>query len=94
MTSCVPGSDAFIPFPLLACCGAFTLMVIISKLKNSKSRFVANMIVFWSIVEFVAICVVFYLAVKFGIKPVVYMIMVAIMFTVATNVFFFIVFQR
>ena len=52
------------------------------------------MIVFWSIVEFVAICVVFYLAVKFGIKPVVYMIMVAIMFTVATNLFFFIVFQR
>lgn len=80
MTSCVPGSDAFIPFPLLACCAAVTLIVLISKMKNRESRFIANMIVFWSIIEFVAVLVVFYLSLKFGIKPVVYMILVAIMF--------------
>ena len=93
-TTCVPGSDSFIPFPMLAFCALTTIVVAIGNCKNKESRFIANLIVFWSIIEFLGMCIVLYLAVRFGIAPVVYMFLVAIMFTIATNLFFFVVFQK
>ena len=52
------------------------------------------MIVFWSFIEFVGMFVVLILAIKFGIAPVVYMMLVAVMFTIAINRFFLVVFQK
>ena len=69
-------------------------IVAISKCKARESRFVANLIVFGSIIEFGGMIVVFMFAYDFGIAPVVYMMLFAILFTVAINLFFFIVFQK
>lgn len=52
------------------------------------------MIVFGSIIETGGMFVVFFFAYDFGIAPVVYMMLFAIMFTIAINLFFFIVFQK
>eukprot|EP00354_Favella_ehrenbergii_P005926 CAMPEP_0170474924 /NCGR_PEP_ID=MMETSP0123-20130129/16660_1 /TAXON_ID=182087 /ORGANISM="Favella ehrenbergii, Strain Fehren 1" /LENGTH=79 /DNA_ID=CAMNT_0010745091 /DNA_START=340 /DNA_END=575 /DNA_ORIENTATION=+ len=52
------------------------------------------MIVFWSVIEFAGMILVFYLASKFGIAPVVYMLLFAIALSIATNLFFFVVFQK
>ena len=93
-TTCVPGSDAQIPFPMLAFFFLVAMVVAISKCKARKSRFVANLIVFGSIIETGGMIVVLYFAMDFGIKPVVYMLLFACMFTVAINLFFFIVFRK
>ena len=79
-TSCVPGSDNWLPFPMLAFCGFIILIVAIDKLKSKSSRFIANLIVYLSIVEFLGMFVVLYFAYRFGIAPVVYIMIVAIMF--------------
>lgn len=94
MTSCVPGSDDFIPFPLLIIAIIATIAAVVIKHKKKETRFVATMIVFWSVIEFVGMIVVFYLASKFGIAPVVYMLLIAILLSVATNLFFFVVFLK
>ena len=65
------------------------LVVAIAKCKVRKSRFVANLIVFGSLAETGGMIVVLYFAYDFGIKPVVYMLLFALMFTVAINLFFF-----
>ena len=93
-TTCVPGSDAQIPFPMLAFFFIVAMVVAIAKCKARKSRFVANLIVFGSIIETGGMIVVLYFAMDFGIKPVVYMLLFACMFTVAINLFFFIVFRK
>ena len=94
-TTCVPGSEEWLPFPMLAFCVAVILPIaMISKCKSTQSGFVANLIVFGSIVEFLGMFVVLYYAYDFGIAPVVYMMLAAIMFTIAINLFFFIVFQK
>jgi hypothetical protein len=90
----VPGSDDWIPFPLLAFGVLLSLIVALSKCKSRESRFVANMIVFWSFLEFIGMFVVLYYAYRFGIEPVVYLILVAIMFTIAINLFFLVIFQK
>ena len=90
----MPGSDQQIPFPMLAFFFVVALVVAISKCKARKSRFVANLIVFGSCIETGGMVVVLYFAYDFGIKPVVYMMMFALMFTVAINLFFFIVFRK
>lgn len=93
-TTCVPGSDSFIPYPLLICCGIFTVFSLISKIVKPRSHFFATMLAFWSIIETVGVLVVLHLAVGYGIKPVVNMILVSLMLSIATNIFFFIVYQR
>ncbi len=65
---------------MLAFCALITIIVAISNCKDKKSLFIANLIVFWSIIEFIGMWVVLYLAYRFGIAPVVYMFLVAIMF--------------
>lgn len=91
-TSCVPGSDDWIPFPMLAVCALFTLVVAMGKCKSPESRFVANLIVLLSLVEFLGMLVVLYFAYRFGIAPVVYLMLTAIMFNIAINIFFMVVF--
>lgn len=93
-TTCVPGSDEQIPFPMLAFFFLVALLVSITKCKSRQSRFVANLIVFGSCVETGGMIVVLYFASDFGIKPVVYMMLFALMFHVAINLFFFIVFRK
>ena len=75
-------------------CAIVTIIAVIIKARKRETRFIATMIVFWSVIEFVGMIVVFYLASKFGIAPVVYMLLVAILLSVATNLFFFVVFLK
>ena len=75
-------------------CSIVTIIAVIIKARKRETRFIATMIVFWSVIEFVGMIVVFYLASKFGIAPVVYMLLVAILLSVATNLFFFVVFLK
>ena len=79
---------------LAFCFGIILPVALIAKCKSRESRFVANLIVFGSIVEFVGMFYVLYLAYDFGIAPVVYMLTFAIIFAIAINLFFFIVFQK
>ena len=65
---------------MLAFFFVIAFVVAISKCKDRKSRFVANLIVFGSIVETLGMGVVFYFAYDFGIAPVVFMMLFAIMF--------------
>ena len=90
----MPGSNAYVPFPMLSCCLLMTIFVALVRCKHPKSRFVANLIVLWSLIEFCGMWVLFILAIRFGIAPVVYMFLVAIMFSIATNLFFFVVFNK
>lgn len=92
--SCVPGSDVWVPFPLLFICIILIVIVLYIKKKKPESRFITNIIVFWGFVEFIGMWLIFGLAASFGIAPVVFMLAIALLFMVATNVFFFIVFQR
>jgi hypothetical protein len=61
-TSCVPGSDEWIPFPMLWLCVLVTLVVAVARFKHRESRFIANMIVFLSLIEFLGMFVVLYFA--------------------------------
>ena len=93
-TSCVPGSGSWIYFPLLSVCALVTIVVAIAKCKSRESRFVANLIVFWSIIEFIGMLYVWYLAYDFGIAPMVYMMLFAVLLAIAINLFFWIVFVK
>lgn len=80
-TTCVPGSENWIPFPMLAFCVAVILPIaLISKCAAKESGFIANLIVFGSIVEALGMFVIIYFAYDFGISPVVYMMLIAVMF--------------
>ena len=79
-TTCVPGSDVWIPFPMLCFCALLVLIVAFGNCKSRDSRFVANLIVLLSIVEFAGIFIVLYFSHMFGIAPVVYMLSGAAMF--------------
>ena len=90
----MPGSGSWIYFPLLSVCALVTLVVAIAKCKSRESRFVANLIVFWSIIEFIGMLYVWYLAYDFGIAPMVYMMLFAVLLAIVINLFFWIVFVK
>ena len=90
---CVPGSEDYILFPILGVCLVLTLLVAISKWISRPTRFVANLIVFWSFMEIICMVAIFYFAYKFGIKPVVYLILASIVLHYMINFFFSLVFN-
>ena len=92
--SCVPGSDAWVPFPLITIALIMTAVVVITRRKKPESRLITNIIVFMGFVEFIGMWLILGLAASFGIAPVVYMLGIALLFMIATNLFFLIVFQR
>lgn len=92
-TSCVPGSDAWVPFPLIFMAGiCIGVVFYIKKKKKPETKLITNIIIFMSFVEFIGMWLLFGLAASFGIRPVVYMLAIALLFLVATNGFFFVVF--
>jgi hypothetical protein len=93
-TKCIPGSEDYIPFPVLAFGVFLALIPLLSKIKARESRFITNMIAFLSIGEKVSIITLLIFAIAFGIKPVVYLVAVALMFEIAIDLFFLIVFTE
>ena len=73
-------------------CIALTIFVLISKLVKRETRFVANIIVFWSFVEIICLFTLIYFAREFGIKPVVYVTLAAVLLHYMINFFFSIIF--
>ena len=71
-----------------------TAVVVITRRKKPESRLITNIIVFMGFVEFIGMWLILGLAASFGIAPVVYMLGIALLFMIATNLFFLIVFQR
>jgi hypothetical protein len=62
-TSCVPGSDDWVAFPIwILWVAPTTLILLISKLKAKETKFVSNWIAFLSIAEIGAIAYTLYLA--------------------------------
>ena len=82
------------PFPLITISIILIVLVYYARKKKPESRLIANIIVFWGFVEFLGMILIFGLAASFGIAPVVYMLGIALLFLVASNLFFFLVFQR
>ena len=91
-TKCVPGADEFIYFPILSTCLVLTLIPVLSKITKRETRLIANIIVFWSVMETICIFGLLWLAVDFGIKPVVYLTLAAVLLHYMINFFFAIVF--
>lgn len=91
-TKCVPGADDWVPFPILAACLCLTLLVALCKVTRRETRFIANMIVFWSVMETVCMVALIWTAVGFGITPVVYLTLAALLLHYMINFFFAIIF--
>ena len=67
---------------------------IVSKVRNRESKIIANLIVFVCLMEPVVLITQYALATAYGIKPVVYLTGVAILFHFAANVFFGLVYTK
>lgn len=67
---------------------------IVSKVRNHESDIAANFIVFISVIEPIAMTVLFIEAILYGIKPVTYMSGVGLCFFFATNIFFCLVYNK
>lgn len=94
-TSCVPGSDDWVPFPIWILWIAPTfLILLISKIKARETKFVSNWICFLSVAEIGAIIYTLVLANSFGILPVTVLLAFAAAVHYGINLFFLLVFTK
>ena len=93
-TKCIPGSEDYVLFPVMWVALVAVLLVVLFRAKSKLTKFVPNMIIFLSPVEKISFVVFLIEAISFGIKPVVYLMAVAIVFSIAIDIFFLIVFTQ
>lgn len=93
-TKCIPGSENWVPFPILILAVLASIVPIVSKVRNKETRLVANLICVLSITETIAIIVQVALANEFGIRPVLFLTGMALCFLYCTNVFFLIIYHK
>jgi len=72
----------------------FSIIPIVSKIRNRESRIFANLIAVWAFFEAIAIIVQVCLANSYGIKPVTSLTLVALVFHYAINLFFSIIYVK
>lgn len=93
-TKCIPGSEEYILFPILFFSILLVIIVVFSKCKAKETKFVSSMIAFLVLAEKVALISLLWNAISFGIKPVVYLVVIGFVFEVGIDLFFLLVFTQ